>query len=87
MLACTWKMLIQGVSFADDEGIPVPIGPMHEMHRLGSAFDGLIYEIRVVKWVQVAPVPHSKRNACFTPIPRARGTHRRTMVAIPQNVL
>ena len=40
MLTGTWGMLICGVSFTDDESIPVSISTMNKMNRLGCPFDG-----------------------------------------------
>jgi len=39
MVTCRGSMLCLGVSFADDEGIPVMIGPIEQVTGLGSPFD------------------------------------------------
>ena len=37
VLTCTWQMLMLWLCFADNQGIPMPIGTQHEVNRLGSA--------------------------------------------------
>ena len=39
VLTCTWQMLMLWLCFADNQGIPMPIGTQHEVNRLGSALD------------------------------------------------